>query len=390
MEFDLKKDLNFKLGRQYVVTGKFEDAVDTFSTLLQTSCSRYGDDSIQVAPIWFEYGNALLSKEEDSPTDELLGVAEDVAKEAIKQIQDEDAEEGNHDNADNDDEDEQDGEEKKTNDKDNAAAVTGDEEASDMEVAWEALEMARTILERNAGPDTDSMLAEVYSRLGDLQRFNCNYDAAIDEYKKCIDILECVCSERDRLLSTAYYNIAAAYLYNSAEEGHVVIDEKKKALDYYRKSKTIVDAIVGNHNISKPPTSISASATDDSATNTATATSDLSSAGNDLSEIAELERISEELEETIAELESDIKIATTTTTSSSSGGVGVTSSSSASTGVTTIGFGSSSSSSFSAVATSKPEASSSIFRVYRGTRPVFRCDNAAGEEKAKACPRVEQ
>ena len=67
-----------------------------------------------------------------------------VAKEAIKQIQDEDVEEGNNDNADNDDEDEQDGEEKKTNDKDNAAAVTGDEEASDMEVAWEALEVRRS------------------------------------------------------------------------------------------------------------------------------------------------------------------------------------------------------------------------------------------------------
>jgi len=38
-----------------------------------SSSEKYSEQSIELAPIWYEYGNSLLAKEEDNPTDSLLG-----------------------------------------------------------------------------------------------------------------------------------------------------------------------------------------------------------------------------------------------------------------------------------------------------------------------------
>jgi hypothetical protein len=37
-----------------------------------------------LAPVWYEYGNALLLKEEETPSDNLLGAAADEAKKQAK------------------------------------------------------------------------------------------------------------------------------------------------------------------------------------------------------------------------------------------------------------------------------------------------------------------
>ena len=50
---------------------------------------RFGDQSIEAAPAWFEYGNALLLTEEENPTDDLLGAAAAEAKKAAKALGDE-------------------------------------------------------------------------------------------------------------------------------------------------------------------------------------------------------------------------------------------------------------------------------------------------------------
>ena len=100
-----------------------------------------------MAACWFEYGNALLSKEEDSPTDDLLGA---VALEAKNQAQALGQEIGGASEDEDDDEDD----EVDDNEDDNAdthGATNGepsaennppdDEEPSDMQIAWEALEV---------------------------------------------------------------------------------------------------------------------------------------------------------------------------------------------------------------------------------------------------------
>ena len=53
-------------------------------SLCCTRVATYGEQCLEVAPAWFEYGRALLLKEQESPSDDLLGA---VAAEAKKQAQ---------------------------------------------------------------------------------------------------------------------------------------------------------------------------------------------------------------------------------------------------------------------------------------------------------------
>eukprot|EP01036_Dinobryon_divergens_P054217 gene54217-72456_t len=148
-------DLRFKQGQKSFAEGKYEAAAEFFSDVLQSSSNTYGDTSIEVAPLWYEYGNALLSKEEDSPTDDLLGAAADEAKKQA-QILGEELRQQNDEDDENDEDEEEDQEANKTS----ADGAAEEEEASDMEIAWEALEMARSIYEKNPGADTDKRLSE--------------------------------------------------------------------------------------------------------------------------------------------------------------------------------------------------------------------------------------
>lgn len=104
-----------------------------------------------MAPLWFEYGRALLMKEQENPTDDLLGA---VAEEAKKQAQALGQELNGGENVEDDDEEEeeqeeedqqQQGEENQENHENNDANGGEEgEDASDMEVAWEALEVHDT------------------------------------------------------------------------------------------------------------------------------------------------------------------------------------------------------------------------------------------------------
>jgi hypothetical protein len=57
---------------------------DHLCLVMSCRVATYGDKSLEVAPAWFEYGRALLLKEQENPSDDLLGAA---AAEAKKQAQ---------------------------------------------------------------------------------------------------------------------------------------------------------------------------------------------------------------------------------------------------------------------------------------------------------------
>ena len=116
-----------------------------------------------------------------------------------------------------------------------------------MKVAWECLEVARGILEnksksvsaedRGSIIDYDDLLAEVYERLGDLQKFNGSYAESIKEYLRALELRTAVCQPSDRRLAMAHFNIAVAYVYNSGEEGVDLLAEKRRALKHYKAAR---------------------------------------------------------------------------------------------------------------------------------------------------------
>lgn len=80
-----------------------------------------------------------------------------------------------------------------------------DQQAEDLQIAWENLEMARTILVtimKVGFEDVDKMLdlAQIYNRLGDLQKANNNYVGAIEDYTRCLDVRKRILGHFDRMV----------------------------------------------------------------------------------------------------------------------------------------------------------------------------------------------
>lgn len=105
-----------------------------------------------LAPIWFEYGNALLAKEEDSPSDDLLGAAAAEAKRQARNIFPS-PQETNEDGSGNEVEEEEEVDDVEGPEvtvphmgpngesANSQSAPADDQDGSDMEIAWEALEV---------------------------------------------------------------------------------------------------------------------------------------------------------------------------------------------------------------------------------------------------------
>lgn len=214
--------------------------------------------TLECAPLWFEYGNALLIKEEDAD-DGLLKATnidpQDVDTDSHQVTEAENVLQGNPTNEITEENEE---EEKEDADGDET------EDVEDLQIAWEALEVSRKIFTdslsatqetKNDVNETKRFLALVYLRLGDLQMINGAYQKAIEDYADCIRLREELCPQHDECLSGVYFAMAMAYIYscsnNSENEGDntevvkdnaVVADIKSKACSFYRLARQSIES----------------------------------------------------------------------------------------------------------------------------------------------------
>ncbi|KAF0687889.1 Aste57867_20381 [Aphanomyces stellatus] len=138
------KDPRFMRGITLLKEKRYEEAVAHFEDLLRTMVeTEQNGDTLRVAPVYYEYGNALLSYAE--ATASVFG-------------------------------------------KDTAQMAEGEEEENDLEVAWEMLEVARVLLTKHEGEDAriDKELARVYMRLGDLSMESDLFPQARSDYEKSL------------------------------------------------------------------------------------------------------------------------------------------------------------------------------------------------------------
>lgn len=169
------QDPRFKAGRSLIRQGKCAPAVDVFASLLEEARTTFGEASIESAPAYYEYGNALLrdaSAEEDENTEETseeakLTPREAAAKAAEKRLANDDKKEKSSStqeeekkpvvNSEPSAEAEEGGEEEEED--------TSDAEQSDLELALEMMETAWSILDeykQTAGNKMTSRTQPVY------------------------------------------------------------------------------------------------------------------------------------------------------------------------------------------------------------------------------------
>lgn len=171
-----------------------------------------------------------MIKEEEDPSDDLLGQPDAAVSNSAN---------GQEKHDDEDDEDDEDEEEDGQED----GAEDGAQYEGDLQVAWEVLDVARIILEKETNLDNSNLhlLSETYTRLGDLMKLNGKLDESISEYKKALELKSKLCSKHDRALSNIHFLIAIAYIYRAAEKSNIdPLQDKREALEHYQLSKEVL------------------------------------------------------------------------------------------------------------------------------------------------------
>lgn len=165
---------------------RLEEAVVAFGDLLRTMCEVEGkSDALAVAPVYYEYGHALLSLTE--ATASLFGGA----------VEDE------------------------------APRGEGDSEqdardaADDLEAAWEVMELARVIYSRYPGDQAvETQLVRVYTRLGDLGLESDQFEQAKADFEKALvlrrRLLKVTKAEDTTQLADLYCQLAIACIYRDS------------------------------------------------------------------------------------------------------------------------------------------------------------------------------
>lgn len=155
------QDPRFRAGRTLVRQGKAGAAVDIFAALLEEARTSFGDDNIESAAAYYEYGNALLrfaasseqdeentkQKEEKEKPDKKLTPREAAAMAAEKRLLANDKKNSNDDDL----EDSKTPAETSNSVEENKSDIEEEKEADDLGLALEMMETAWSIVDDYCG-----------------------------------------------------------------------------------------------------------------------------------------------------------------------------------------------------------------------------------------------
>ena len=207
----------YTTSKALLAAGEFETALETIETALGSVLSSLPESENNelhpaLAPLYYLYGTTLLYSVEESG-DAMMPTA------------------GN--------------EQVSNNPSAAAGAAPTEEQAEDIQIAWENLESARTVLENlHAENSSSSMyaldLAQVYHRLGDLSKGNGNYANSIQDYLSALKIRVEQLGPYDRSVADCHYSLAMTYILLAsqveADQNNAAADEEDDTMRRLKKA----------------------------------------------------------------------------------------------------------------------------------------------------------
>ncbi|KAF7015964.1 hypothetical protein CFC21_061542 [Triticum aestivum] len=192
----------FDKGSKAIEEGDFVVAVDRLSRALEIRVERYGELASECASTYYKYGCALLykSQEETDPLGNVPKSAPDEepaksttnkdsgnSKASSSNVKDDDpsSDKGGLEgqNSNEKDQEDVDGESDKDGDE-----MGGEEDDSDLDLAWKMLDIARAIVEKN--PDNTMEKVKIFSALAEVSMEREDIDNSLGDYFKALAILE--------------------------------------------------------------------------------------------------------------------------------------------------------------------------------------------------------
>jgi len=183
-----KTSIAYTTAKALLASGEFETALETIETALGSVLSSLPPSENNelhpsLAPLYYLYGTTLLYSVEESG-DAMMQPSTDP-------------------NA------------------NQSTAATGvskiEDQAEDIQISWENLESARTVLANLTISHPDSSmyaldLAQVHQRLGDLQKGNGNYAEAIQDYKSALNKRMEILGRFDRSVADCHYSLGMTFM----------------------------------------------------------------------------------------------------------------------------------------------------------------------------------
>lgn len=198
-------------------------AVQALSLASELLVAEHGDKHDSLGNVYFYYGKALLelSREESEPLGDAVAkkIEDDSdSDEADTAPEDESAEEKPEEAKVVNGESKENGEagpsssgQKKT---DGESTEEVEEEPSDLQVAWEVLELAKIIYE-NRGDSGKKNLAETLVVLGEVSLESENFQSAVSDIKRGLEIMKELEEKNERILAETHYKLGIALSTNS-------------------------------------------------------------------------------------------------------------------------------------------------------------------------------
>lgn len=258
----------------------YADACQLYSALVQSTSNGSEDIQEEDPELLYLYGQALYQMAVTN--NGLFGGAdakgnENNQEDGEENADDEDVEKGNgmfqfsedvplaeEDDAEEDDQEkeEQDEGEEEPIDEENKDQTEGaneqpeEEQQSDFEVAWEILDLSRTLFEQNLSkltppsPSSEAAkdlkleynsilfkIAEIYDLLGEISLETENFPQSIEDFTKSLDLKTKLFPFNSNLISEIHYKLSLSYEFNFNVEGH-----KELAIDHLSKAIKSIEA----------------------------------------------------------------------------------------------------------------------------------------------------
>lgn len=222
-------------GKRHLFVKDYPNAVALLGDACAKMSEMFGELADECADAYFCYGRALLElareesnvlgtepEKEDSDEGDEEGEKEEDDEKVVGEAEEKEKEESGEAEAKPDE-----GEEKKmgseqNEEKDSPADETIDttkevnedeegeekeEDVDNLQLAWEVLELAKKIFERQK---SDAKLAETYLYLGEVGLESENYSGAIDDMKRCVEIQKQILSPDHREIAETYFQMGVA------------------------------------------------------------------------------------------------------------------------------------------------------------------------------------
>nr|7V1M_G Chain G, Isoform 2 of Nuclear autoantigenic sperm protein [Homo sapiens]7V1M_H Chain H, Isoform 2 of Nuclear autoantigenic sperm protein [Homo sapiens] len=152
------------LGQKHLVMGDIPAAVNAFQEAASLLGKKYGETANECGEAFFFYGKSLL----------------ELARLENKSLQENE-----------------------------------EEEIGNLELAWDMLDLAKIIFKRQETKEAQLYAAQAHLKLGEVSVESENYVQAVEEFQSCLNLQEQYLEAHDRLLAETHYQLGLAYGYNS-------------------------------------------------------------------------------------------------------------------------------------------------------------------------------